>query len=134
MKVKFTRNPKYTPATLTAHELSRIENLVIALFNREVENGEIIGANEAMKNFFSFSKVWSFDVIEHPEYGMVEDSKKVAARSSAHASRWSWLKSPAAKKYFSNCWNYVSVIAIRTSKAHEPEKLSKSQYAQIYGY
>lgn len=135
LSVKFTRNPKYTPASLTNHQLSRIEALVKALFASRVLGGEAESPKEALKNFKAYnSQVWSFDFIEHPVYGKTEDASQPARRTANHLRRWNWLyNGKDANKYFCNCWNYLLTVALRNGETSEPEKLSKSQYAQIYG-
>jgi hypothetical protein len=135
LTVKFARNPKYTPASLTNHQLSRIEALVKALFANRVLGGEAESPKEALKNFKAYgAKVWAFDIIKHSAYGMVQDLSQQERRKNNHIRRWNWLyTNKDATKYFSNCWNYLLTVALRNNETSEPENLGKSKYAQIYG-
>lgn len=141
LTVKFTRNPKYTPASLSEHQLSRIEWLVKAFLERDLARHELTGwdvdlygkqaLDHMTKNWFT--PLWSFDRKPHPVYGSVEDYSKVEARKADHDKRWAWLLEPDASRYFVNCYNYLIAVAKNHGEVKEPARCGRAEWAQIRG-
>jgi hypothetical protein len=142
LAVKFTRNPQYTPASLTERQLSRIEWLVKAKFEREVfcvnEHGWDMtwSGKDAVKDMTTkwFVPMWSFDRKPHPQYGTVEDWDAVEQRKARHDQRIAWLtNNKDAQQYFSNCWNYLVACAKRNGDLKVQEQHSRQWYAERRG-
>jgi hypothetical protein len=134
--VQFTRNPKFTPTSLTARQLGRIEWLVRAFFERSYRDGDggkpwgcyLRSGKEAVKDMTSnwFTPAWAID----SDGG--RNCAEVPARKTRHDSRISWLSSNAdACKYFSSCWNYLMAIAKSKKEVTEPETHGAAYYGQI---
>ena len=134
--VKFTRNPQFTPASLTPRLLSRVERLVSATFERNLRHYKTgdwdfiwSGKEElAYRTTKWFAPFWKW---EH-DAGLSEHDC-IIAREKRHANTMRWLSnSPDAKKYFISCYNYLVAIARNTGEV-KVERLSRAQYAQIRG-
>jgi hypothetical protein len=138
--VKFTRNPQFTPASLSVRELARIEWAVKALFERSYRDGEggknwgfpLLSGKEAAASMTSkwFSPAWASD----PDGGC--NCQEVPARKARHDHAWAWLaNNPNGMKYFSSCWNYLMAIAKHNGEVTEPTIHSRAYYAErINGY
>lgn len=131
--VSFTRNPKFTPASLTARELSRIEWLVKALFERNYRPDagaqcDPMRGDEALKDLANWMPVWGWEVAQ----GIHSDP----SRKVRHQARLAWLlNSPAARQYFTSCWNYLLAVARRNGEVADNTKYTKAFYAErSYGY
>jgi hypothetical protein len=136
--VKFTRNPQFTPASLSARELSRIEWIVKALFERnyrpipgeKVNDFPLCSGKEAALDMTKkwFAPAWAVD----PDGG--RNCECVEGRKARHDARISWLaNSPDGMKYFSSCWNYLVTIAKRNGEVQEPTRYSRAYYAEKTG-
>jgi hypothetical protein len=135
--IKFTRNPQFTPTSLTVRQLSRIEWIVKALFERNYRN--INGkksdfplrsgkeaAFDMTKNWFA--PAWASD----PDGG--RNCQMVPERKANHDRRIAWLSNnPDAMRYFANCWNYLMAIAKRNGEVEEPTRYSRREWAEIRG-
>jgi hypothetical protein len=139
LTVKFTRKSEFTPASLGARQLSRIEWLVKAFFLRSYGDGNggqpwgcpLESGKEAAKSMTSkwFSPMWSF------EAGLGRDGEFCAARKARHDQRVAWLsKNPDALRYFAICWNYLLAIAKRNGEVSEPDRNQRGKYAMAAGY
>jgi hypothetical protein len=147
LAVKFTRTPKYTPASLSERQLSRIEWLVKATFARECQPDLVTG--EISPDWYSeiasgkamlarrlnkwFSPFWGW---EH-EAGMREGDC-IDARKERHNRRMAWLSGDKdAQKYFVSCWNYLFACALNNGDVKEPRRMSNREYFELrngYGH
>jgi hypothetical protein len=129
--VRFTRNPQFTPASLSSRELSRIEWIVKAYFLRTYRPDAAVQCDpmrgdEALKDLSNWLPTWRWEVATGPDYG----------RRTRHQARLGWLlNSPDARKYFTSCWNYLLAIARRNGEVADNAKYTKAFYAErSYGY
>lgn len=144
LSAKFTRNPKFTPASLDERTLSRIEWLVKALFKREAGDGgefdmEFWPEFSSGKRMLSretkrwFSPFWGW---EH-KAGLSEITC-INARKARHDKRIAWLSNNKdACQYFVNCWNYLVTIAVRRGEIKEPSRMSAREWYTLrngYGH
>lgn len=133
-QITFTRNPKFTPSSLSARQLGRIEWLVKAYFSRSYSpapNGitcDPMRGDEALKDLKNWMPVWRWEV----EQGIHSNPE----RPVRHQARLSWLlKNADAVKYFTSCWNYLLAIALRNGEIKHVEKHTRAWYGErSYGY
>jgi hypothetical protein len=136
-QVKFTRNPQYTPVSLSPRLLSRIERLCKAAFDRCYRDGKggdagfpLISGKEAVADRTNkwFSPAWATD----PDGG--RNCQEVPARKERHSHMMLWLSTnPDAQRYYSNCWNYLMAVAKRNGEVTEPTRYSRQAWAEIRG-
>lgn len=106
LTVAFTRNPKFTPASLTDKQLARIELVVKCAFSRHLAK-----VNNGMEEVTSGR--------EQAEY---------LSKKYYHNSLYKWLTGDSAK-YFSSCWNYLLAIA-KNNREIVIEEHNRAYYAE----
>ena len=136
LTVKFSRNPQYTPSSLTAHQLARIERLARAFFLRTATGANELGwdmvwtGKEAVVDMTTgwFAPVWRNEAGQ----GLDTEEKITTARKARHSTRWAKVLTPDGKKYFSNCYAYLIAIAKRNGDI-QVESHSRQWYAERRG-
>ena len=124
--ITFTRNPKFTPASLTERELSRIEWIVKADFLRLYRADAAISCDamrgdEALKDLANWLPTWGWEVCTGPDHG----------RRARHQARLAWLlNNPAARAYFTSCWNYLLAVARRNGEVADNTKYTRAFYGE----
>jgi hypothetical protein len=138
LDVKFTRNPKYTPAGLTEFQLTRVEWLVKATFSRHLPryqagDWDIHSGKDALA---SQTKKWFAPYWKSEHDAGVRESEILPQRKDNHDKTMQWMTgNPDCQKYFISCWNYLLAVARNNGEIKDAEKHNRSYYAEQYsGY
>ena len=118
LKVKFPRNPQYTPATLSEDELTRIERLVKVCFGRTHKDPITNNGYDRYQYNEAFS---------HLVFWINPKSKNVRFRNAQI------LKNVDAQEYFENCYKYLLAVGRRNGELEEYRETS-GKYAMAEGY
>jgi hypothetical protein len=140
LSVKFPRNPRYTPASLSEHQLCRIEWLAKAYFKRTLDDcvnygcDMVYAGKDAVRHF---TTGWSAPLWKH-EADLGRAHEIIQARKDRHSRRWSGILNADGKKYFSACYGYLIAVARNAGELPEQQRrMSRRQYAELrngYGH
>jgi hypothetical protein len=112
MAVRFTRNPKFTPATLTAAELTRCERIAKGYFHK----------HQTMRMAFDkgdgeTTLVW---IINEWKHGKTNVSR--------------WLDNDARYAYTKSCLNYLIACGLNSGELESSGRSSSRKWAYASGY